>query len=400
MKILICLSHLIFLAGNTICFGQTENPFQLDQAFVFDKKIEFVSKVNGREIPGNLLFNEKDGYLLLKGDMIAAAGNIKPDYVISFPKYKEEFVYLTDNKTGKKYSYKMNTDNSKYQAESHNKDFYEYFKENMEKSGTKENIGDEDYKKSSDRYKDKNSDFEIFVSDNTNASIPENSYLNNWSGLGYINLSGKTYVITKVKKESEELDVELKKEKDENFRLNGANYKTAQTTINEKYLDKYEEEKNKKYATDREKLNQIEDPQERALQKKIFDKENEMMESSKDVISNIAQQQGKSKDFYKDINNISSPKFMIQSMKAKIELEAYKTQQKLQKEMSKGDKADAKKVAELNKKLADIKANQEKINSFAQKEKTIETDYQNDSKKKYEENNKLMKEIIKTMSGK
>jgi len=343
-----------FFPNYLIAFSQAKNPFQLNGTFTFDKKIEFVSKTNGREIIGSLLFNEKDGYLLLKGDVVSANGNIKPDYIISFPRYKEEFIYLTDRKTGKKYSFVQNTDHSKYQPESQKKDFYEYFKDNMEKTGQKKSIGDEGYKKQSDQYKDKNSDLEVFLSSNTGATVPENSFLNSWSGPGYINFNNKTYVVTKIKKASEGLDVELKKEKDEDFQVNGMAYKTAEETIMQEYLDKYETEKSKKTASDQEKLNQIEDPQERALQKKILDKENETMESLKDKAAEIARNQGKSKDAYKDLNALTSPKFMIENMKSKIELEYYKIQKALQKEQEKGDKANAEKLITLNKKLLNL----------------------------------------------
>lgn|GEM_PF-5663274 len=393
------ISLFLFLLNTSLAFCQAENPFSLNQTFTFDKKIEFTSKVNGRDVAGDLLFNEKEGYMLLKGDMVSFSRDIKPDYIISFPKYKEDFVYLSDNKTGKKYSYKQNTDQSKYKPEGQNKDFYDYFKDNMEKTGQQKSIGDEGYKKVSDQYKDKSSDLEIFISSNTSVSVPQNSYLNNWSGLGYINFNDKTYAITKIKKGSEGLDLELKKEKDENYEVNGGAYETAEVTINKNYLDKYESEKSNKLTSDQKKLNEIEDAQEQALQKKIFDKENDMMESVKNQVAELARKQGKSKDIYKDLNALSNPKFIIENMKSKIELESYKAQKALQKEMDKGDKANAKKVAELTQKIQKVNEDKAKITDFDQKQKTIETTYQNDNKKKYEENNKLMKELMQSLKN-
>lgn len=388
------LDKLFPLADKDELFGlerNTKNPDRLDQEYFFNKKIHFQLKWNSYVHTGYFYINTKTGVSLMDKNFFHQLGDRNStDFHLTFPEYKEYFLYFYDPRDGKKYSRISHTSlpigpsflEDPEELLTFFKDWFSGPGRDIAFLGDKSDLKSESYTTMWEE-----NDATLYLSKQTGTVIT-NNYCVGWLGLGYLNRNNDhTEIITRLQSVSAQYQVDLLREENVNYTFNGKLYVSIQAKMNEAIATIELSERTDK-GKKQEKIAKINDATEAELESKLLSAKEKKMNKAKTLGKQLADDHGKVTDFYDAMSKANDPIDDVDIFEAELNLKIYKTDKKLLKETS------AKKKEKLMQEKIAMQKTKATLLTYKEKFHQVKLTYKNDSKKLGEENTKLFKELL------
>ncbi|MEO2064288.1 MAG: hypothetical protein ABGW97_14985 [Christiangramia sp.] len=329
---------LVFASFQVIAQEQPESPYKLDQSFHFDKKIDFELKMDGKIVRSYIYFNTSSGYSLLEKDFFSQyEGGQNLDYQITFPQHEEQFLYTVEQEDHKRRSFRIHKPVLFAGQDLSNMAYFMAYFRNMQPTGQTVNMGEKgDFY--SEEYEHSNAetagDMKFYISKYTDAFLKDNSFCVSWLGLGYLNVSNRTFLITKISSASHQFQINLVTEKNADYTFNGQDYESVSVFLNEQ-IESMANSQAEAQNVFVESLQKIEDPEEKNLRKEAQKLKDADQQNMMDIMKQMAKGDGKIEDVYAAANSFMDPVQKIEIQKADLKVEKQQISEKLKKESAK-----------------------------------------------------------------
>lgn len=344
-----------------LVFAQENSPFELRQIFKFDKQLDFEMLMHGKIIKSHIYFNTISGYSMLDKDFFSQFDEGKDiDYQITFPMFQEQFIYTTNPSDDKKRGAVMHKPIVLATEDLSDMSYFLSYFQNFVTTGEVQNLGEKgDFH--SEEYAHSNpssgNDTKFWISKDTDVIIKPNYSCLSWLGLGYINTTGRTLLISKVSTGNNYFQINLVAEKNSQKTFDGNAYESISVFIDDQ-IESMAAKQAESQQVFTESLEDVEDAHERQLREELnqlqVDDQNQMM----DVMKQMSAEDGKVTDVYAAANSALDPVKKINIQKAELKIEEHKIQQKIEKENAKENPSEKSlKIAKLQLDKVDAKIN-------------------------------------------
>ena len=353
---LVVILHLFcgFVHGQTndkemLSAPDKKDPYRLDQAFYFNKKIFFTAKTSTVQVQSYFYMNTKNGLTGYDADLAKQLGRdySEMDFIVKLDD-GNVFLYQTRKRNNEKIARIAREGLGFLPQYLEDANSTQYFKDYFEKNDEKTRVGDKS-QYDSEYYQgvDMNGGgMFVLMSDNTDFNMnPDNKMLiTSFFGLGYIYIEGSTKLITGW--ESDDYVARIERIEDVNFTFDGKRYKTYQQKANAE-IENVEVHTKADFQREQEQLEQEERAQrsrtvtpENAERKVIDDKILQLkkqLQSKKENLTYKAtgdakQVSGKEGDFstmYKKSQELMAGNDMVEIMQLELSIEKLKADKKV-----------------------------------------------------------------------